>query len=370
MRSVFFKLALVFFLALGVIVYRNSNPAKASGGASSEPILENIFVGLADKVVPSVVNISSIYTVKNPVLPPDEFFKYFFGDLRIPKNMGVRKAMSLGSGFIIDPSGIILTNNHVVFKADEIKIQFTENSDDLPVEGKVVGRDPELDIALIKVNPSHALTALTLGNSDQVRVGEYVMAVGNPFGQGHSASHGIVSAKGRLNPEFPIGNYIQTDAPINPGNSGGPLVNLDGQVIGINTAIQADAQGIGFAITSNLIRQVLPQLQASGIVERGYIGILVGSVPREIANKYRVSENTPVVTAVAADGPARVAGMRESDIILDFDNHQVQSPNELISRVANTKIGSNIPIKILRKGHPFTLNVEVGKRPLNYENNN
>ena len=206
-----------------------------------------------------------------------------------PKNLP--KAMSLGTGFIIDSSGLILTNNHVVADADEIKISFTESLDEKPTDGEVVGRDTELDVALIRVKSKREMVAVSFGDSDALEVGEYVIAVGNPFGQGHSVTHGIISAKGRLAPDFPLANYLQTDAPINPGNSGGPLVNLKGEVIGINNAIDQRAQGIGFAIPINLVKKVLPQLRTKGTVSRGYIGVLVNEMTPEIAPKLGVPKD-------------------------------------------------------------------------------
>ena len=260
----------------------HANEALADSASPSDA---NIFVALAKKIVPSVVNISTLSTVKGgdygggPNNPDDLFRKFFDDFFRHHGNAGPRggggdddsggddgggggaptpapsgklpKAMSLGTGFIIDASGLILTNNHVVADADEIKISFTEDEDEKLTDGEVVGRDPELDVALIHVKTKRELTAVTLGDSDASEVGEYVIAVGNPFGQGHSVTHGIICAKGRLAPDFPLARYLQTDAPINPGNSGGPLVNLKGEVIGINNAIDQRAQGIGFAIPIN-----------------------------------------------------------------------------------------------------------------------
>ena len=292
----------IFFLGLLSPFFRlkplQENKFLASSSASTVPVDANIFVNLSKKMIPSVVNISTVTTVKSPFLQgsPDDVLRKFFGDLfrqyhrggagrdgedddetaqSLPRGGSPKlpKAMSLGTGFIIDPSGLILTNNHVVADADEIKISFTEASDEKPTDAEVVGRDPEIDVALIKVKDKQGMVAASFGDSDALEVGEYVMAVGNPFGQGHSVTHGIISAKGRTAPDFPLANYLQTDAPINPGNSGGPLINLKGEVIGINNAIDQRAQGIGFAIPINIVKKVLPQLRAKGIVARGYIGV-------------------------------------------------------------------------------------------------
>ena len=289
---------------------RTSTEAYGSFSANA-PSDFNVFVHLSKKIVPSVVNISTVSTVKGlyGLNGQDEILRRFFGELfqqypgrgrsgemdeeeeGLPqysnpgKNSRLPKSMSLGTGFVIDASGLILTNNHVVADADEIKISFTESKDEKPTDGEVVGRDPELDVALIKVKTQHDITPVVLGDSDALEVGEYVMAVGNPFGQGHSVTHGIISAKGRIAPDFPLANYLQTDAPINPGNSGGPLVNLKGEVVAINNAIDQRAHGIGFAIPINVVKTVLPQLKSKGVVSRGFIGILVGQLNAEIAKK-------------------------------------------------------------------------------------
>jgi serine protease Do len=275
------------------------------------------------------------------------------------------KAMSLGTGFIIDPSGLILTNNHVVADADEIKISFTENLDEKPTDGEVVGRDTELDVALIRVKTKREMSALSLGDSDQLEVGEYVVAVGNPFGQGHSVTHGIISAKGRLAPDFPLANYIQTDAPINPGNSGGPLVNLKGEVIGINNAIDQRAQGIGFAIPVNLVKKVLTQLRTKGTVSRGYIGVLVSEMTPEVASKLGVNKDlrAPVVTNVYPDAPAEKAGLKPYDIVLEFNGKPIHTSSELIVAVTSVEVGQSVPLKINRGGSEKTLTIKVTQRP-------
>ena len=308
-----------------------------SAGAQ-EPGDANIFVKLSKKIVPSVVNISTTMTIKNSgsaQSSPEDILRKFFGDIlrgnpsyrgprggdedddddsqplpqlppgTPPKNLP--KAQSLGTGFIIDSSGLILTNNHVVADADEIKISFTESLDEKPTDGEVVGRDTELDVALIRVKSSREMTAVSFGDSDALEVGEYVIAVGNPFGQGHSVTHGIISAKGRLAPDFPLANYLQTDAPINPGNSGGPLVNLKGEVIGINNAIDQRAVGIGFAIPISLVKKVLPQLRAKGTVSRGYIGVLVNEMVPELAAQLKLPKDSQA-PAAAAGHPAYSTG--------------------------------------------------------------
>ena len=392
-RIAFLATAVTLMVA-APFVYR----ASASSSDSSGQMAPNIFVDLAKKVVPSVVNISTLSTVKSPYVQgaPDDLFRRFFEDFfrrhggrggsggggddddgqggpdqAVPPNGGAPngkngpKAMSLGTGFIIDASGLILTNNHVVAEADEIKIYFTEETDEKPVDGEVVGRDPELDVALIKVKSKRELVPMTLGDSDSLEVGEYVMAVGNPFGQGHSVTHGIISAKGRLAPDFPLATYLQTDAPINPGNSGGPLVNLKGEVIGINNAIEARAQGIGFAIPISIVKKVLPQLRTKGMVARGYIGVLVNELTPEVASKIGAPANAhgPFVINVNPGEPADKAGIKNYDIITEFGGKTIHSGNDLISAVTAADVGKSVPIKVIRNGSEKTLSIKIGQRP-------
>ena len=272
--------------------------------------------------------------------------------------------MSLGTGFIIEP-GLILTNNHVVAEADEIKISFTEAVDEKPTDGEVVGRDPEIDVALIRVKSKQEMVPITLGDSDALEVGEYVMAVGNPFGQGHSVTHGIISAKGRISPDFPLATYIQTDAPINPGNSGGPLLNLKGEVIGINNAIDQRAQGIGFAIPINYVKKILPQLKTKGAVTRGYIGVLVSEMSPELAPKLGVSKDlrAPFVTNVYPGAPSEKAGLKPYDVILEFAGKPIHTSSELIMAVTAIEVGQTVPLKISRGGTEKTLQLKVVPRP-------
>ena len=372
--------------------------AFASSG-SSAPLDANIFVNLAKKIVPSVVNISTLSKiVKSPYDRggDDDLFRKFFENLfrqqhegrerpsqqepeeedqdemnpGMPgQNPGAR-AMSLGTGFIIDASGLILTNNHVVADADEIKINFTEAVDEKPTDGEVVGRDLELDLALIKVKTKHELIPAVLGDSNALEVGEYVIAVGNPFGQGHSVTHGIISAKERKAPDFQLANYLQTDAPINPGNSGGPLVNLKGEVIGINNAIDQRAQGIGFAIPISLVKKVLPQLRTKGTVSRGYIGVLVNELSPEIAQKIGAPKDlkAPFVTHVYPGDPADKAGLKPYDVILEFNKTKITSSGELVLAVTSVPVDEFAPIKVLRAGKEMNLSIKVSQRPGNQLN--
>jgi serine protease Do len=371
-------------------------PTPTPTGTNTTLVDANIFVNLAKKMVPSVVNISSITTAKSPYMQggTDDVFRKFFGDLfRQYNSRGGRggspdddedeggpalppanppggpsrlpKSLSLGTGFIVDASGLILTNNHVVADADEIKISFTESLDEKPTDAEVVGRDPDLDIALIKVKNKRPMVPVVLGDSDALEVGEYVMAVGNPFGQGHSVTHGIISAKGRFAPDFPLANYLQTDAPINPGNSGGPLINLKGEVIGINNAIDQRAQGIGFAIPINIVKKILPQLRTKGSVSRGYIGVVVDPLTPEIAAKIGVSPDLqgPVVSHVYPGDPADKAGLKPYDVILEFNGQPVHSGNDLIVAVTSVNVGQSVTLKVSRGGKSKSLTIKVGQRP-------
>jgi serine protease Do len=359
-------------------------PAHQQAGIVPLPVDANIFVNLAKKVVPSVVNISTSKTFKSPLGQgaPDDLYRRFFEDFLGPGFGGgpqfgdprrkgrknpkdLPKSVSLGTGFIIDSSGLILTNNHVVADADEIKVNFTESLEEKPTDGEVVGRDPDLDVALIRVKSKREMIPLSLGDSDALEVGEYVMAVGNPFGQGHSVTHGIISAKGRAAPNFPLATYLQTDAPINPGNSGGPLVNLKGAVVGINNAIEARAQGIGFAIPSSIVTQILPQLKTKGSVERGYIGTLIGDLSPELAEKLGVSKDlkAPFVTHVTSGEPADQAGIQPYDIILEVNGKKPSTSSELVAAITSIPVGETAEIKISRNGKPLTTKVKVAKRP-------
>lgn len=363
--------------------------ALAQASAQAGEIENNVYVQLAKKAVPSVVNISTLSTIRpqpysgNQGDPFRRFFEDYFryhggmpggpggGDSEegppVPGTPGGKapQAMSLGTGFIIDSSGLILTNNHVVAGADEIKIHFTEEADEKPTDGEVVGRDVELDVALIRVKTKRQMQPLEFGDSDALQVGEYVAAVGNPFGQGHSVTHGIISAKGRAAPEFPLAKYIQTDAPINPGNSGGPLLNLKGQVIGINNAIDQRAQGIGFAIPINAVKAVLPQLKNKGSVTRGYIGVLVNPLGPEVARKIGAPEElvAPFVTHVYPGDPADKAGLQAYDVILEFNEQRIKSFSDLISTVTLVPVGTTVPVKILRSGKEMLLKLVVTERP-------
>jgi serine protease Do len=352
-------------------------PAQTQAPAVLAP---DTFANLAKQVSGAVVNISAEKIVKNqmqemygqgtkrpkqgpaPEMPfgPDgnfrdfrDFFDKFFGEM--PKSY---KARSLGSGFIIDPKGYVVTNNHVVEGADKIKVILVGGKE---YQATVKGRDPKTDLALIQiVNPPAELPFLKMGDSDAIQVGDWVMAVGNPFGLGHTVTQGIISAKGRVIGAGPYDNFLQTDASINPGNSGGPLLNLKGEVIGINTAILASGQGIGFATPSATAKSVIPQLESKGKVVRGMIGVQVQNVTPELAKSFGMAEaRGALVAEVNPDSPAAKAGIHQGDIIIDFNDQPIHEMNELPRMVASLAPGSKASLKVLREGKEKTLNLTI-----------
>jgi serine protease Do len=325
------------------------------------------FAELAEKVTPAVVNISSTSTVKVPGNP----FRHFFGSdednplgelfKQFHQDQPDRemKQQSLGSGFIISKDGFIITNNHMVEGSSEIKVKI---SDGRELKAKVVGRDPKTDLALLKISSVFEnLPVLVLGDSEKMRVGDWVISIGNPFGLEHTVTQGIISATGRVIGSGPYDNFLQTDAPINPGNSGGPLVNLRGEVIGINTAIFSGGQGIGFAIPSALAKSVVAQLKLKGRVVRGWIGVSIQSVTPEIAKSFGLKEaRGALVGDVMPHGPADKAGIKQGDVIVNFGGHQVKNANELPRMAADAAVGKSVVVIVKRDGKdlPFTLKVE------------
>ncbi len=328
------------------------------------------FADLVAKVKPAVVNISTVSTVKLPGSPFRHFFGQgdgepfgdflhrFFGD--IPDQE--LKQQSLGSGFIIDKDGHIITNNHVVDGADEIKVKLADGRE---YKARVIGRDPKTDLALIKISSLFKdLPALSLGDSDKMRVGDWVLAIGNPFGLEETVTQGIISATGRVIGSGPYDNFIQTDAPINPGNSGGPLINLAGEVIGINSAIIPSGQGIGFAIPSNLAKRITPQLRDKGKVTRGWIGVSVQTVTPEIAQALGLKEtHGSLVGEVVAGGPADAAGIKRGDVIVSFDGKDIKRIGDLPLLVAETPAGKTVTLKIIRNSREQTVTVKVAEIP-------
>ncbi|MDB0048634.1 DegQ family serine endoprotease [Alphaproteobacteria bacterium] len=327
------------------------------------------FADLAEKLSPSVVNISTTTIIEQksremPSFPPGSPFEDFFKQFEKPGGKK-RKAQSLGSGFIIDKTGYIITNNHVIDNAEKIMVILY---DDTSFEATVVGKDPKTDVALLKINPKNTkLTEVNFGDSNKLRVGDWVMAIGNPFGFGGTVTAGIVSARGR-NLSGSYDDYIQTDASINRGNSGGPLFDMKGNVVGINTAIfsqSGGSVGIGFAVSSNLARQVTDQLKQYGRTKRGWLGVLIQEISKEIADTLGMKSAKGALVSSATDGgPAQKAGVKTGDVILKFNNIEIDTMKELPKVVAGTPVGKSVPLVILRNGKKITLNVTLGELEL------
>jgi serine protease Do len=341
-----------------------------SRGQERAPAPERLpdFVSLSKKLSPVVVNISTTQMTEgfqglpSPFGEDDpfsEFWRRFFGN---PGPRGQFRQRSLGSGFIIDRDGSILTNNHVVENAERIVVRL---ADEREFEAKVIGKDPKTDIAVIKINARGDLPVAPLGDSDKVEVGEWVVAIGNPFGLDNTVTAGIVSAKGRHLGAGPYDNFIQTDASINPGNSGGPLINMRGEVVGINTAIFSRTGGnigIGFAIPINLAKELVPQLKTKGKVTRGWLGVVIQRVTPEIAESLGLERaRGALVASVAKDGPAERAGVKVGDVIIEFDGKEIRDSNELPILVARTPVDKRVRVKVIRDKKELTLPVTIGE---------
>jgi serine protease Do len=327
------------------------------------------FADLAEKWSPTVVNISTTKVLKNRQGSPfggrdifqffggDEFFRRFFSEMPREREF---KQKSLGSGFIISRDGYIFTNNHVVENADKIKVKLADGKE---YDAQVKGKDANTDIALIKIDPAGDLPFVKFGDSDKLRIGEWVVAIGNPFGLDHTVTAGIVSAKGRVIGSGPYDNFIQTDASINPGNSGGPLFNLAGEVVGINTAIIAHGQGIGFAVPVNMARDILDDLKTKGSVTRGWLGVSVQNITPDIAENLKLKDQKGALVSHVFEGePADQAGIKTGDIILELDGKAIQDTNELLRVVAKLVVGKNINVKISRNGSEMNFKVILGER--------
>jgi serine protease Do len=331
--------------------------------------------GVAEGLQDTVVNISTTQTLKGSAekseppgpgpkgSPFEEFFNDFFDEQ--DKEGLPRKVSSLGSGFVVDPSGLIVTNNHVIEGADEIIVNFTDGTKLKVI--KILGHDPKTDLALLKVEPKQQLKAARFGDSAKMRVGDWVMAIGNPFGLGGTVTVGIISATKRDINSGPYDDFLQTDAAINRGNSGGPLFNMDGEVIGVNTAIispTGGSIGIGFAVPSNSAVQVVDQLKEYGETRRGWLGVHVQNVTGEIAASMGLQEPVgALVASVAPGSPADAAGLKPSDIILKFDGQPVETMRSLPKAVASTSIGKPVDIEVQRAGEVLHLTVTVGRLP-------
>jgi len=347
-------------------------PANAKGPDS--------LADLSTQVSDAVVNISATQTIDprhakgadaGPGLPPgapfDDLFEEFFkrrqgqggGAPDLPRP---RKSSSLGSGFVIDPSGIIITNNHVIAEATEIQVIFTDGQ---KLKAEIIGKDQKVDVAVLRVKPEKPLKAVKFGDSDKSRVGDWVLAVGNPFGLGGSVTAGIVSARNRNIDSGPYDNYIQTDAAINKGNSGGPLFNMDGDVIGINTAIlspSGGSVGIGFATPANTVSPVIDQLRNFGETRRGWLGVRIQKIDDSIAESLNLgTARGALVAGVDERGPAKPAGLKAGDVIVKFDGKPIKEASDLPKLVAATPVGREIEVVFLRGGKEVTKTVKLGR---------
>ena len=343
--------------------------AAPLGSVSAQETGPRSVADLAERLLGSVVNISTSQRVEarrstpspetEEDVPFQEFFDEFFDDENRPDP---RRVQSLGSGFVISADGVVITNNHVIKDADEVIVNFS-NGDKLAAE--VVGRDPKTDLAVLRVAPDEPLQPVKFAPSDPLRIGDWVMAIGNPFGLGGTVTVGIISARNRNLQSGPYDDFLQTDAAINRGNSGGPLFDMNGDVVGINTAIispSGGSIGIGFAIPSEIAQQVIHQLIEYGETRRGWLGVRIQEVTDDVANSLGLDHPTgAMIAGVTEDGPAEKAGIQSGDVVLTFNGREVHSMRELPRIVAETEIGRNVDVTVLRSGEQVVLSVEVGE---------
>jgi serine protease Do len=356
-------------IAAGIFIFSELFGSTVTSAFATRMIPDN-FSELAKKVAPAVVNIRTEKTGKgqsrvfrffnkNPFGEEDpfrDFHERFFGG----KPHREFKQRSLGSGFIIDKAGYIVTNNHVVEDADKIKVIMRNEKE---YDAKIIGRDPNTDLALIKVEADALLAEAVMGDSDKMEVGEWVIAIGSPFGLEQTVTAGIISAKGRVIGSGPYDDFIQTDASINPGNSGGPLINLKGEVVGINTAIIAGGAGIGFAIPINLASGIITQLKSSGEVSRGWLGVAIQDISPEMGEYYNMKDKKGALVASVFPGdPADKAGIKAKDIILSIDDEKIESSRDLTRIIADQGAGKQIQVKVLRNGETKSFTVALTKR--------
>ena len=338
--------------------------ALGSAGDAGARAAPDSFADLAQQASPAVVNITTTTTVAapsdgGPIVPEGSPFEDFFNDFGSPN--GPQRSNALGSGFVISEDGYIVTNNHVIEGADEISVEFYSGD---TLDAELVGTDPKTDIALLKVKSDTPLAFVSFGNSDLARVGDWVMAVGNPLGQGFSVSAGIVSARNReLSGTYD--DFIQTDAAINRGNSGGPLFNMDGEVIGVNTAIlspNGGSIGIGFSMASNVVSKVVQQLKEFGETRRGWLGVRIQDVTPDVAEAMALDAATGALVTDVPDGPAKDGGLQAGDVITAFDSADVSDTRDLVRRVGDAEVGKAVRVVVLRDGKSQTLLITLGRR--------
>lgn len=360
---VMFCLVLGSYFSHNLLAQKVALPTNPPTLKLGSPLPENLFVELARAINPAVVNISTTMTPKGRMMndPMMELLEQFYGQrFQMPKP---KPETALGTGFIIREDGLIITNNHVIEGADEIQVQITEGADK-DFKAEVIGRDARTDIALIKITAKQKFPVAPLGNSSAVEVGEWVAAFGNPYGHGHTMTKGIISAKGRDIAELNRFPFLQTDASINPGNSGGPLVNSKGFVIGVNSAIDARAQGIGFAIPIDDVKKVIQDLEANGRVRQGYIGVHIDELnPRAAAHLGIKKDSGAIIVQVQEGSPAQKAGVEAYDVILEFNGKKITNGLEFMNAVAGSTINQTVKIKVLRDNKEKIIDITVAERP-------
>lgn len=340
-----------------------SQAVDEGGNQAVSPVGTNIIAGIVDKTSPAVVKIETTVQRTRSYDPyfNDPFFKNFFGG-QFPQGQ-TEITQGMGSGFIISKDGYILTNEHVVSGATKIEVVLTQGNKRVPA--KLMGSDTELDLAVLKIDAGSNLPFLEMGDSDKVKVGDWVIAIGNPYGLDHTVTVGVISAKGRpvtiQNRDYK--NLLQTDASINPGNSGGPLLNMKGQVVGINTAVNASAQGIGFAIPTSTVNPVLNILKTKGKVSHPWIGVYIQPVTSEIAQYLKMgSAEGILVSDVVQGGPADKAGLTRGDVILEMDKQKINTTKDLTDKIDNAKVGQKLQLMIFRNGETRIVPVTVGEK--------
>lgn len=371
-RNLFYFL-LILIIGLAFLSFNNSlvaqslqttPPPMKLGG----PMPENLFIEMARIINPSIVNISTSVIPKGRQMrdPLSEMLEQFYGYRFEPRQeSGKPRRMGLGTGFVIREDGLIVTNTHVIKNADIVEVQFSEN--DEFYTAKVIGSDERSDIALIKIDAKKKLQVAVLGNSKDLQVGEWVGAFGNPYGHGHTVTKGIISSIGREIEQINRFPLIQTDASINPGNSGGPLVNSKGYVIGVNSAIDARAQGIGFAIPIDEVKKILPQLEARGSIQKGYLGAGLGDIDPSAADEMGLDSRGEffgaVILQLDPNGPAKKAGLKEYDLIREINGRKIKNSVDLQNTVFGLEPGQKVDIKVLRSNKELKLNLTIAERP-------
>jgi serine protease Do len=362
------------FFVVGLVVASGLNLTDssvaqefASGGqvtTAGTGMMPDSFAELVEKLSPTVVNVkvrkvqkTTFHRRRDQGSPFGEFFERFQKDVPLfPRN---RRTQGAGSGVIISADGYILTNNHVVEGAKEVIVTLADKQEH---KAQIVGRDPKTDLAVLKIKPVNTLPSANMGDSERLRVGDWVVAIGNPFGLSHTVTSGIVSAKGRVIGAGPYDDFIQTDASINPGNSGGPLFNMRGEVVGINTAIIPHGQGIGFAIPVNTAKPLIPQLVNNGRVIRGYLGVSIQAINPDLAKAMKLDDvEGALVSDVVSGGPAEKAGIKRGDVIVSFKNEMVEESHDLPAIVAATPVGKEVTVNVIRDGKEHQMEVEVGE---------